>query len=315
MTANLDNIQTKIKAGDIDEAKRALAILLRSEPQNIDAWALLATLLDDPIQQADCYRQILRIDPGNRRSADKLQMLTSPAQGSSPQRQPAPEEKPVLLCPQCGGAMEVHFIGEMQDKRAVCSHCGTEIDLPDSFRRVRRRRTQEQRFGDSHTVEETIIETRHDGELSAEAIETLPPELQEMLRILKEKGPGAIDEEFLQKLRSRGINVSFDADAFDSDDLQALQERGFDIHPDPKLSRSSKTVLVKTEQEEEGFLGWLLSKIGSAMLKSGSLPPTEIVTLAGDALPPEESRKCPNPNCDAVISKEATKCPWCGKSL
>lgn len=36
-----------------------------------------------------------------------------------------------LICPQCGGTMEVRYVGILRDKRLVCHYCRTEIDLPD----------------------------------------------------------------------------------------------------------------------------------------------------------------------------------------
>jgi len=43
------------------------------------------------------------------------------------------------------------------------------------------------------------------------------------------------------------------------------------------------------------------------------LTPQEILELAGQPLPVEERRNCPN--CEAVISRHAKECPWCSVSL
>jgi len=59
----LDAVRRLITASDREGAKRALGSILRADPQNVSAWAMLAPLLKDPAQQADCYRQILRIEP------------------------------------------------------------------------------------------------------------------------------------------------------------------------------------------------------------------------------------------------------------
>jgi hypothetical protein len=315
MTTNLDKIQRQIKAGDIDEAKRMLTNLLRTDPDNANAWALQATLFDDPVQQADCYRQVLRIDPSNRQAAARLQALAGQSLEIYPQRQSSQEEEPILRCPQCGGAMDVRFVGEMQDKRAVCLHCNTEVDLPDTYQRVRKKRTHEQHYTGNRIVEETVIETRRDGQVTSEATESLPTEIQEMLQILNEKGPEALDEEFLQKLQARGLSVTFDPEAFDTESLQALQERGFKVYDGAPLEHSSKTVIIRSEHRDEGLLRRLLSRIGVTKQKPDLLSPSETIELAGGALSPEESRKCPNPTCGAVIPKDATKCSWCGKSL
>ena len=59
------------------------------------------------------------------------------------------------------------------------------------------------------------------------------------------------------------------------------------------------------ELEEKGFdLG---------VRKVADLTPEEILRLAGDPLPEQERRNCPN--CDAVISRSAERCEWCGQIL
>ena len=151
-----------------------------------------------------------------------------------------------MRCPQCGGAMEVQYIGEMRDKRAVCQYCSTEVDLPDSYRRVKKKRTHEQNLIGRRTVEETVIETHRDGQLSTEDTETLPPEIQELLGILKEKGPEALDDELLRKLQARGINVSFDSESFDSDPLQSLKVDGHYINDASPMEYPPKEVNIRT---------------------------------------------------------------------
>jgi tetratricopeptide (TPR) repeat protein len=78
MEANsLDPIRHQINAGDRQGARLALAELLEAEPDNADAWALLAILLSDPAEQAKCYREILRINPEDRHAEVWLESLTA----------------------------------------------------------------------------------------------------------------------------------------------------------------------------------------------------------------------------------------------
>ena len=93
----LDAVRRRIEAGDREGARRALASLVRAEPQNVAAWALLADLLEDPARQADCYRQILRLDPGNRRAAAQLRARTGEAPGLPGIESPTLVEKPDRL--------------------------------------------------------------------------------------------------------------------------------------------------------------------------------------------------------------------------
>jgi len=84
--STLETIRLRVHAGDREGARLALADLLKAEPDNADVWALLAILVKEPDEQAECYRQILRIDPGNRQAAMWLEMLTRPA-AESPGRE------------------------------------------------------------------------------------------------------------------------------------------------------------------------------------------------------------------------------------
>ncbi|HEY89627.1 MAG TPA: hypothetical protein G4N98_07845 [Thermoflexia bacterium] len=77
------------------------------------------------------FRKYDPLGPDNREAAESLQRLARP----SPPLETASStvQGNGLRCPQCGGTMEVHFIGELRDKRARCPYRGTEVDLPDSY--------------------------------------------------------------------------------------------------------------------------------------------------------------------------------------
>ena len=88
-----------IQIGDTNRACIELGKILRSDPNNLEAWELLSTLLVDPNQQADCYRQILHIDPENITAAQHLQAMTTendqPAQSgksATPELSSSPRE-------------------------------------------------------------------------------------------------------------------------------------------------------------------------------------------------------------------------------
>jgi hypothetical protein len=135
----------------------------------------------------------------------------------------------------------------------------------------------------SHTLEETIIETRQDGELSGNIPESLPPEIRELLQMATQEG---------------GIYTSSE-----------------------QISQASESVLIRTEGRKVSFLSQLLSRIGVFTKKGIDTEEQnlgtaeEIVRLAGGGLSPDESRTCPNPTCGARIPKNAEKCSWCGESL
>jgi hypothetical protein len=173
---SVDTASQLIRVGRREEAKRMLGRLLRSYPDHALAWGLLSGLVDDPAQQADCLRQILRLDPGNRQVAEALRHLTG--------AQPAlVQPEAGLRCPGCNAPLEVRFVGELYDKRAVCRYCSTQVDLPDAYRRVQHRHAQEEHDWGSRVVDTMIVETRSDGALGDEpdASGTGPEEMRSMV--------------------------------------------------------------------------------------------------------------------------------------
>ncbi len=71
----LEVVKQHIEAGDKASAARELSEILRAEPRNVSAWLLLASLLDDPQKQLDCYRRILHVDPQHPQAQRHLRAL------------------------------------------------------------------------------------------------------------------------------------------------------------------------------------------------------------------------------------------------
>ena len=90
----LDPIRHQVTTGDQRGARLALMELLEAEPDNADAWALLATLLTDPAEQAQCYREILRITPDDSQATAWLDSLTGQLAEQPTDTQIPSEESP-----------------------------------------------------------------------------------------------------------------------------------------------------------------------------------------------------------------------------
>jgi hypothetical protein len=314
MAIDLETIVQQINSGDYRGAEQALRSLLRGDPKNVDAWMLLATLTQDPAQKAACYRQVLRIDPGNRRAEKRLIALSGEGAAiHSPKDTSSREE--TTRCPQCGGAMAIRFLGAMRDKRAICPFCSTQVDLPDSYSRVERKRTHERRLNGTRTVEETVVETRQDGKLDAEDLTRLSPEIQEALRLLKEKAPGTLDDELLEALKASGIQPSKEAGLPSAVSAASLPQGDSNQETAPSMEQLPQEVRLKTEERTQGFLSRWFPKKRKPKRKPGELSLAEMIDMAGGALPPQDRLECPNPRCGATISKDAAKCPWCGEKL
>lgn len=313
MATQLDSIKDQFNSGDIKEAKNKLITLLVEEPKNTDAWALLRSLFDDPGEQADCYRQILLIDPFNRQAADNLLKLSSQVPTPYPQDVSVQDDSVVLECGYCGAPMEeMQFDGELRAKGVICLYCGREVELTDSFSPVDKKGEYEQQSWGNQMVKKTDIENRREGKIHHDDFDSLPPEIQELLRILIKLGPIALGEQDLQKLQESGVNLSVVASATNSENNQ---EHSFDDIASLLTSHSTETVFNEMEYEDDQPSRFPFLFRRKRRPKIRPLTTSEIIKMAGDPLPPDKRRECPNPKCGAVIAKSAKKCSWCGEAL
>jgi hypothetical protein len=291
----LDAIRNRINAGDREGARLELVAFLKSEPDNTDAWALLAILLKDPAEQVECYRQILRVNPDDRQAATWIEAL-SPQLPKAQDREALPtSEERTLQCPQCGGITKVRFVGELFDNRAFCPHCGSQIELPDTFQRVERRREQEHLSeGSSRIVDPMGIETRRDhapGQGSA-------LEASDIDRVLRDLDLPGAEDETLQQPGEQGV--------LGGASEQILPPSGTGTEQRGLMDRMLRR--MRGEAVSGGGDAAALEQAGGLPLP-GRLSPEDIIQLAGGPLPPEERRKCPK--CGAVVSHKESRCPWC----
>jgi len=295
----LDAIKHQINAGDRDGARLELANLLTSDPENTGAWALLAILLKDPAEQVECYRQILRIDPDDRQAAAWIEALSRHLPKETAREEPPLPEKWTLQCTNCGGVTEVRFVGELRDKRAFCPNCGSQIDLPDAFQRVERRREQEQLPGGASRILESVrIETRSDylpGEGS-------PDQGVDIEQVLQEVDLPDLEEEARRQTGKQGMQAEVRE--------QIVRTPGYRTEDRSLVDRMLRR--VRGDALNDDFDAAALNQVGE-LSQPGRLGPEDIIRLAGGPLPPEERRECLN--CGAVVSRSESRCPWCSARL
>lgn len=74
--------------GDYDHARMLLEEALYDEPDNLDAWFLLADLAEDRDEALQCYQMVLEASPGNWIAQQRLKLLFSnPVPESAPQQE------------------------------------------------------------------------------------------------------------------------------------------------------------------------------------------------------------------------------------
>lgn len=319
MVAELEPIIQHINAGNYETAERALESFLLHNPKIIDAWMLLGNLSDDLSRKMECYRQVLIIDPGNHRAEQRLAAVKKQIQEMPVEELPVPKSHGPVRCPHCDAVMEIRHNGSKESEHAFCVYCGTEVDLAEAFRH-KTRLTLEQRLQGKRAAGEITRNGSSNGSHDLKVNGSVPPELIEMLDILKKSGPEGISRDYLEKLRANGIHITFHPEAVDPKVLSELQNGDYDPSLETRYTRSLKSVLLGLDEHNERSHQEMLSGLGIVIEIPDKLSAADMVALdtlssLGKPLNYDESRKCPNPTCGATVQIDAKNCSWCGQEL
>ena len=259
------------------EVREQLAAFLQAQPDNLAAWALLAALVDEPLRKADCYRQVLRLDPGNLAAFAALQAIP-PAEAGTAGLAPEPQTLPLparrhdgaLICPRCGAVMEVRA-SEPQGKHAFCPGCGAIIELPATFGTPEAGPT---------AVAQAPMLAGDEGE--------------------PRRHPHIEDEDALiaDLARPGPVKRTPSTTAPQGSLFSRLARRlGREPAPEPAPS-PSPTPSIPDSRAPSG---------------QDPLDPALVLHLAGGPLTAEERVRCPE--CGATVSRDRETCPWCSTSL
>ncbi len=199
------------------------SIRIRENPDDLDAWKGILTLVDDPGKKSDCQKQIDRI------------IVKRQASG--------------IICPQCGGGMSVYFEGELHDKRSKCPYCGTDIDIPDTYARTEVK--AQTGFGQFLPETNVIVFERRTDNNGASITS------DEINKLIMEKGLMAARKE-LEARGIQGLKISgFSGVDPSSEANRILEEDGLKA-----LGKSQGAIVLTTKQANSMFKGvWLLFTI------------------------------------------------------
>ncbi|NWG07181.1 MAG: tetratricopeptide repeat protein [Chloroflexi bacterium] len=81
------------KQGDKNKAMSFLKEVLSANPKDIDAWLVLAAVMDDPQRKRQCLNRVLTLDPTNKLAREELLEMDRAAMGATPPF--VPEEVPI----------------------------------------------------------------------------------------------------------------------------------------------------------------------------------------------------------------------------
>jgi hypothetical protein len=319
MVTELEPIIQHINLGNYETAERALESFLLHNPKIIDAWMLLGQLSDDPLRKAECFRQVLVIDPGNLRAEKRLEAVEKQIKELASDQPAQPKANGPIRCPHCEAVMEIRLNGSEESEHAFCVYCGTEVDLAESSRQ-KSRLTLEQRLRGQLAAGEIINDASSNGHANLKVNGSVPPELVELLEILKRDGPDGITRSLLDNLRTAGIDITFNPRAINPEVLSELQNGEYDPSQVTRYTRSLRSVLLGLDEENGRSHTEMLAGLGIVINTHESLTGADLVALdalssLGNPLSHDESRKCPNPTCGAVVRRETKSCPWCGREL
>ena len=71
------------KQGDNDKALAFLKQVLNANPKDIDAWLVLAAVLDDPQRKRQCLNRVLKLDPVNKIAREELMEMDHAEMGGT----------------------------------------------------------------------------------------------------------------------------------------------------------------------------------------------------------------------------------------
>ena len=73
---------TAYRAGKRDEARKIFVAFIKQNPENERGWGWMYDTSDDDKSRAYCLRQMLRINPNNKKANQLLQQLSNPKSAS-----------------------------------------------------------------------------------------------------------------------------------------------------------------------------------------------------------------------------------------
>ena len=128
----LDRAVRAARRGHSAAARRLLDGVLATEADDEVAVVWRARVAETPEAQAHFLRRALALNPQNRWAQDELDRLgdtdaEAPASGPELRGSERTDRLDTLSCPNCGGSVEVH--PDRGSKAAVCSYCGSVLDL------------------------------------------------------------------------------------------------------------------------------------------------------------------------------------------
>ena len=115
------------KSGEKQQAQKLLARLVKTEPDNEEAWFWLAACIENPEQRQFCLKRVLKINPNNvqaKRALKKSEEHQASQQAiTQPTKKVSSEKFFAAKCPNCKGELRI----PVNRASVKCMYCSQEI--------------------------------------------------------------------------------------------------------------------------------------------------------------------------------------------
>jgi tetratricopeptide (TPR) repeat protein len=115
------------KSGEKQKAQKILARLVKAEPNNQDAWLLLASCIENVEQKQYCLKRVLKINPKNARAKQALKksedLRVSQQAITQPNKRVSSVKFFAANCPKCNGELRI----PVNRASVKCMYCSQEI--------------------------------------------------------------------------------------------------------------------------------------------------------------------------------------------
>src|SRR5512140_94340 len=95
----LTQVYDYLKAGKRDQARALLEPIVSAEPDNVDAWWLMAMAATSPDAMRNALQNVVRINPNYLNARQLLDAMSSPTGSSAQSAPPAPSGPPLPRVP------------------------------------------------------------------------------------------------------------------------------------------------------------------------------------------------------------------------
>jgi hypothetical protein len=215
------------------------------------------------------------------------------------------------VCFYCGAELKTDLFGV---RRINCPYCRQEnelINTPDLDWVHPGKKPSNKRTGISGMH---VVDSQRSEYISKIEVNELPGKVRQVLRIILDYGLEILTTEMRQELYAAGVVLFIYPEAVNPNRREDLYSMGYRFCEKLPDSSHPKNLICQgryLDHKMKQLDFTLYDKQDFLNVNDGR---RDVLGYAGPQIEKEGLIKCPNPQCDASISKDSKKYQWCGKS-